>query len=221
MQQINFYLEEFQPSREPFRSSHLLVVSTLLLALLIAITFKTASDNKLLASQIETDRKQVQDLKDQLQKFMESKKQINIVELDNRIVQIKQEIAKRQQLLQVISYQDLGNDRGFSSHLEVMARQSNPKISLEVFSIHHGGNYLELVGKTTSADQVPAYIRSLKSETVFKDVRFGTVQIEPVKIGSPHLQFVLGQPETASKIDKLSAVQTFMKDQQKQKGLQP
>lgn len=221
MQQINFYLPEFQPNREAFRSSQIIMASVLLLLLLIAVTFKSASDNKALAIKLDADRLQVQQLKDQLQKFTESKKQINIVELDNKIIQINQQIAKRQQLMQVISYQNLGNDRGFSGQLEVMAKKSTAQIALEIFSINQGGNYLELVGKTTSADQLPAYIRSLKSETVFRSVGFGVLKIEPVKSGSAYLQFSLAQPVSASMPDKLSAVQVYVKDQQNQKGQTP
>lgn len=219
MQQINFYLPEFQPNREPFRSSQILIASAILFLLLIAVTFKTSSDNKLLAQALEADKLQLQGLKDQLQEFANSKRQINVVELDNQIIQLKSEIERRQQLMQVISYQELGNDRGFSTQLEAMAKQSNADISLEIFSIKNGGNYVELVGKTTSADQLPAYIRSLKSEDAFRKVGFGVLHIQPVKSsGSGFLQFVLAEPSQSGSLDAESAVQRHIKDHQDSKG---
>src|SRR5690606_12983693 len=138
----------------------------LLMLLLAGFTLMSISDNNKMAEKLQQEKTQVQTLKDQLQQFANSKTQVNIAELDNKILQIKNEIARRQQLLQIISYQRLGNDRGFSTQLESMARQSHPQIALEIFSIKQGGNYLELVGKTTAADKLPAYIGALKSEAV-------------------------------------------------------
>lgn len=218
MQQINFYLPEFQPNREPFRSSQIIVFSIAIMFLLAVFTVMSFFDNQSLAKKLEDERIQAQGLKDQLQQFANTRTQINIVELDNKIIQIKNEIARRQQLLQVISYQRLGNDRGFSTQLEAMARQSNPQIALEIFSIKQGGDYVELVGKTTSADQLPAYIRALKSENIFRDVSFGVLKIEPVQKGSRYLQFVLAEPEQASNAESVSAVQVYVKNNSVKKG---
>lgn len=221
MQQINFYLPEFQPNREPFRSSQIIISLIVMLLLLAVITWLSISDNKAMAKKLEADTLQAQGLKDQLQQFANSKTQVNIVELDNKIIQIKNEIARRQQLLQIISYQRLGNDQGFSAQLEAMARQSNPQISLEIFSIKQGGNYVELVGKTTSADKLPAYIGSLKSEAVFRDVSFGVVDIKPTGQSSGQLQFVVAEPEQQAKSDQISAVQTYVKESGLKKGAFP
>jgi uncharacterized protein YpmS len=212
MQQINFYLPEFQPNREPFRSSQLVFVLIIVMLLLAIFTFKSNSNNNELQKKLEQDSLQVNGIKSQLQQFANSKIQVNIVELDNRIIQIKNEIARRQQLLQVISYQRLGNDKGFSAQLEAMARQSNPQIALEIFSLKHGGNYLEMVGNTTSADKLPAYIGLLKLETVFSDVSFGVLEIKPDTKFSGQLRFVVAEPEQDSRIDDISAVQTYVKE---------
>ncbi len=220
MQQINFYLPEFQPNREPFRSSQILVLLLISVILLIAVTVKTSSDNKRMEKNLDQENIQTQTLKSQLQQFVTSKKQVNIVDLDNKIFMIKSDIARRQQLLQLISYQSLGNDQGFSTQLEAMAKHSNSGISLEIFSIKQGGNYVELVGKTTSADKLPAYIHSLKSEEYFHNVSFGVLEIEPLKDRSGYLQFVLAEP--VKEFDKqVSAVQTYIKESGLKKGALP
>jgi Tfp pilus assembly protein PilN len=220
MQQINFYLPEFQPNREPFRSSQILWLLLVMILLLTAVTIKTYSDNKKIAKNIEQDSLQAQTMKSRLQEFATSKTQVNIVDLDNQISKIKHEIARRIQLLQLISYQRLGNDQGFSAQLEAMARQSNPQISLEIFSIKQGGSYVEFVGKTTSADKLPAYIHSLKSEEDFRNVSFGVVKIEPVKDRSGYLQFVLAEPIKELN-EQVSAVQAYLKETGLKKGVLP
>lgn len=220
MQQINLYLPEFQPNREPFRSSHILWLLLISIVLLCAVTFKTHQNNDEIAKTIEQDKVQTQTLRAQLQEFASYKNQVNIVDLDNKIFKLKNEIARRQQLLQLVSYQYLGNDKGFSGQLESMARQSNPGIALEIFSIKHGGRYLELVGKTTSADKLPAYIYALKSEKDFNDVSFGVLKIEPVSGTSGHLQFVLAEAEKESG-EGVSAVQLYIKEKGHKKGIWP
>jgi Tfp pilus assembly protein PilN len=220
MQQINLYLPEFQPNREPFRFSQILWLLLICIVLLCAVTFKTSMDNKNFAKSLEHDKLQVQTIRSQLQEFANYKTQVNIVDLDNKIFKLKNEIARRQQLLQLVSYQYLGNDKGFSGQMEAMARQSNPGIALEIFSFKQGGQYLELVGKTTSADKLPAYIHALKSEADFKDVSFGVLKIEPVSGHSGHLQFVLAEAEKETG-EGVSAVQLYIKEKGHKKGIWP
>jgi len=211
MQQINFYLPEFQPNREPFRSSQIVLILGVLICLFGIVTIKSAFDNKSMQAKILQETEQVNSLRGQFQQFANSKTKVNLIELDNKILQLKNEIARRQQLLHIISYQRLGNDQGFSTQLEAMARQSNKYLALEIFSLKNGGSYLELVGKTTSAELLPAYIIALKSESAFSDVSFGVVSMEPVNKNSGYLQFVVAEPKPDTNGEKMSAVQSYVK----------
>ncbi len=212
MQQINFYLPEFQPNRELFRSSVILIFIFSFILLLAIITITSNTDNKAIQKQIDQKKIVADNIKNQLQQFSDSKVHVSMIELDNKIIDIKNEISRREQLLQVISYQQLGNDLGFSAQMEAMARQSNPQISLTIFSIKRGGKYLELVGKTTSADRLPAYIAALKSETVFSQTGFGVLTIKPDLRLKEHLQFVVAESEQKNTETSISAVQLYVKE---------
>ncbi len=212
MQQINFYLPEFQPNRELFRSSVILIFIFSFILLLAIITITSNTDNKAIQKQIDQKKIVADNIKNQLQQFSDSKVHVSMIELDNKIIEIKNEISRREQLLQVISYQQLGNDLGFSAQMEAMARQSNPQISLTIFSIKRGGKYLELVGKTTSADRLPAYIAALKSETVFSQTGFGVLTIKPDLRLKEHLQFVVAESEQKNTEASISAVQLYVKE---------
>ena len=213
MQQINFYLPEFQPNREPFRSSQLAIGLLFLVVLLAGVTVNSYLSNKKLEQELAGQTDQLQGLRNQLQQFATMSPKVDLIQLDNQIVQYKTSIARKQQLLQVIAYQSLGNNKGFSAELETMARQSTDDISLNMFSLNNGGTYLEMIGQATSADKLPAYIQALKSETSFNDVSFGVVAITPAKHQAGIFSFVVAQAGDDA-LDNVSAVQRKIRENQ-------
>lgn len=213
MQQINFYLPEFQPNREPFRSSQLAMGLLVLVLVLAGVTLNSHLSNKKLEQELASQTDKVQGLRNQLQQFATMSPKVDLIQLDNQIVQYKTSIARKQQLLQVIAYQSLGNNKGFSAELETMARQSSDDISLNMFSLNNGGTYLEMIGQATSADKLPAYIQALKSETSFNDVSFGVVAITPAKHQAGIFSFVVAQAGDEA-LDSVSAVQRKIRENQ-------
>ena len=211
MQQINFYLPEFQPNREPFRSSQLAIGLLILILLLAGVTVNSYLSNKKLEQELAGQTDQLQGLRNQLQQFATMSPKVNLIQLDNQIVQYKTSIARKQQLLQVIAYQSLGNNKGFSAELETMARQSSDDISLAMFSLNNGGTYLEMIGQATRADKLPAYIQALKSEAAFNDVSFGVVAITPAKHQLGIYSFIVAQAGNQN-LDTASAVQRKIKE---------
>ncbi len=211
MQQINFYLPEFQPNREPFRSSQLAIGLLILILLLAGVTINSYLSNKKLEQELAGQTDQLQGLRNQLQQFATMSPKVNLIQLDNQIVQYKTSIARKQQLLQVIAYQSLGNNKGFSAELETMARQSSDDISLTTFSLNNGGTYLEMIGQATRADKLPAYIQALKSDAAFNDVSFGVVAITPAKHQLGIYSFVVAQAGNQN-LETASAVQRKIKE---------
>lgn len=218
MQQINFYLPEFQPNREPFRSSQLAIGLLILILLLAGVTVNSYLNNKKLEQELAGQTDQVQSLRNQLQQFATMSPKVDLIQLDNQIVQYKTSIARKQQLLQVIAYQSLGNNKGFSAELETMARQSTDDISLAMFSLINGGTYLEMIGQATSADKLPAYIQALKSEASFNQVSFGVVAITPAKHQSGIYSFVVAQAGDQA-LENVSAVQRKIKETEQARAI--
>lgn len=218
MQQINFYLPEFQPNREPFRSSQLAIGLLILILLLAGVTVNSYLNNKKLEQELAGQNDQLQGLRNQLQQFATMSPKVDLIQLDNQIVQYKTSIARKQQLLQVIAYQSLGNNKGFSAELETMARQSTDDISLTMFSLINGGTYLEMIGQATSADKLPAYIQALKSEASFNQVSFGVVAITPTKHQSGIYSFVVAQAGDQA-LENVSAVQRKIKETEQARAI--
>jgi Tfp pilus assembly protein PilN len=220
MQQINLYLPEFQPNREPLRSVQMLWGLGLFVVLLMIVSALSANANRERELALEQSRAQLQQLKEQITQLEQQRPRNNLAELDGQIVQLTDELDRRGQIFNVIANKNLGNNTGFSAHLHALGRQSLDTVSLSVFSLQQGGNYAEFAGKTRAADQIPLYIQRLRSEPVFTQAAFGVLNIEPVKSNQGLFDFSLAKQTAASGKDPeaKTAVQMLLETNEKERG---
>lgn len=181
MQQINLYLPEFQPNREPLRSIHMLWGAGAFIIILVIVSVLSARQNRTLAEEVALSRVQLDQLKNQVAQLEAQRPKSNLAELDAESFKLKQELSRREQIFNVIANKDLGNNTGFSAHLQALGRQSLDSLSLQAFSLIAGGNYVELAGQADSVDQIPLYIQRLRNEAVFTQSAFGVLNAEPQK----------------------------------------
>lgn len=211
MQQINLYLPEFQPNREPLRSIQMLWGLGLCVVLLIVVTLVSANANRERERAIAQSRMQLEQLKVQITQLEQQRPRNNLAELDVQIVQLTQELDRRGQIFNIIANKDLGNNTGFSAHLQALGRQSLSTVSISVFSLQQGGNYAEFAGKTRAADQIPLYIQRLRNEPIFTQAAFGVLNIEPEENNAGLFDFSLArqgaananEPETKTAVQML------------------
>lgn len=178
MQQINLYLPEFRPNREPLRAVHMLWAALALIVVLVLFSFYSNRQHKLLEEQLAQEKVTQQNMLTQLQMISASKPAQNSAELDIKIAELQKNLQRHVQILNMISHQDLGNDKGFSAQVSALGKASLNTISLATFSLQRGGKYAELSGLTRGADQIPLYMQRLRKEPAFADVGFGVLNIE-------------------------------------------
>lgn len=209
MQQINLYLPEFQPNREPLRSVQMLWGLGIFIVLLIIVSLLSASSNRERAQALQQSRAQLEQLKTQVMQLEQQHPGGNLADLDEQIVRLTQELDRREQIFTIIANKNLGNNSGFSAHLQALGRQSLDTISLSVFSLQRGGNYVEFTGKAQSADQIPLYLQRLRTEPVFASTAFGVLNLQPVKNIQGIFDFSLAKQsaELASEPEAKTAVQ--------------
>lgn len=193
MQQINLYLPEFRPNREPLRAIHMAWGLLAFFIFLIGVSVYTTIQEKELQQRLEIEQKKQQTMQQQLQILSAQKPAEPSLELDAQILKFQKELQRRQQILAMISNQDLGNDKGFSAQLNALAGASLNTVSIESFSLQNGGTYAELAGKTRSADQIPLYLQRLRSDPSFTNVGFGVLKVERDSNGSGLLTFSLAR----------------------------
>jgi hypothetical protein len=210
MQQINLYLPEFQPNREPMRSIHMLWGLVLFLVLLVVFSFYTVNTNKQKTLMLETSRQQLEATKSRLTQLEQQRPQQNLAQLDADIVRLQNELQRRQQILGVIADKKLGNNTGYSAHLYALGEQALDSISLQAFSLLQGGAYVEFAGKTLAADQVPFYIQRLRTQPAFAEASFGVLRITPAASGGAFDFFVArDNPRNSAAVGK-TAVQMLL-----------
>lgn len=220
MQQINLYLPEFQPNREPLRSVQMLWGLGLFIVLLMIVSALSVNANRERELALEQSRAQLQQLKEQFAQLEQQRPRNNLAELDAQILALTQELDRRGQIFNIIANKNLGNNAGFSAHLQALGRQSLDTISLSVFSLQQGGNYAEFAGTTRAADQIPLYIQRLRSEAVFTQAAFGVLNIEPVQNNQGLFDFSLAKQTAASgkEPEAKTAVQMLLELNEKTRG---
>lgn len=192
-QQINLYLPEFRPNREPLRAVHMgwgllgVFIVLMLISVLTEYQYHQLTKEYAQVDQIQKG------LQTQLQTVAMAKPALSGPELDVTIEKLQKDLSRRQHIVSVISSQHLGNQRGFSAQMLALANQSLDTISLESFSLQKGGNYAELSGRARSADQVPLYVQKLRADPSFAQVGFGVLNVGQDENSSGVLQFSLAK----------------------------
>lgn len=201
MQQINLYLPEFRPNREPLRAIHMLWGALAFFVLLICFSVYSHHQHGVLQQQLVAEQKAQETLQAQLKVLTAQKPAQASADLDLKITQLQKNVQRHQQILTMISNQDLGNDKGFSAQLNALAQASLNTISVQSFSLQRGGKYAEVTGLTRSADQIPFYLQRLRKDPSFAEVGFGVLNIERDAEQGGLLKFSLAK----AKADKTTA----------------
>lgn len=203
MQQINLYLPEFHPRREPLNARHM---GMAVLAALIIITLWSlwsVSHTGQLENQLETERAELQAVQTQVEELTGQLPARRGDSVEEQVARLRDEVRRREQILRLITRQNLGNSEGFSRQLQTLARQSMDDLSLERISLLSGGNYVELSGRVRQPELVPVYLQRLRNDQSFAQVGFGVLDVarEPDDRG-PGLSFSVQRAERESSGDR-------------------
>ncbi len=196
LQQIDLYLPEFRPSREPLRATQLTVIAVAALVLMLLTSLWQWWSNSQLQADYTALQAQTSQLRAQAEQLRGLQPKSESESLSAEITRLQAEVVHRQKIRHLISEQDVGNSAGFSAHFEAMSRQHLRSLSLQSFSLREGGGYVELEGLVRRADQIPLLLRRLRKEPAFESVRFGVLNIERSEEDDRALQFTLGPQES-------------------------
>ena len=205
MQQINLYLPEFRPSREPLRAVHMLWILVAIAAILGLFSIYTHSQHEKLLVELADAQQQQKTLQSQLQLLTQQKPVQAGINSDAKLLQLQHSLQRRQRILAAISSQHLGNQKGFSAQLTTLATASLNTISLETFSLQKGGTYAEFTGKARTADQIPLYLQKLRANESFANVGFGVLNVERDKKSNGLLSFSVAKTRPTTDVTKAAS----------------
>lgn len=191
MQQVNLYLPEFRPKRIMMSARQMGLALALCLSVLVIfslVSWNKTTELKQYIVQLQNKKSQASRTIDQLKLAGKPTDQ----DIDNRIAAVRQAIARRQQIKELIVAQNLGNAAGFSAALTALAAQSLSGIALENIRLSDSGKKLELSGRAANSRVIPRYLAKLESEDIFALTQFGMVSVVADSDNVNLLRFSIG-----------------------------
>lgn len=187
MQQINLYSEDLKPKKTYFSFKMLVFSNTVLFIFLIAVyvtnVFQVSDLKQSVAgfTDIQTLKKQsVESLKQQIQT---SRTEV----IEDNLVALRNELSEKKQLKNVIQYQSLGSNLGYSDALKTLAKSADGKIQLKGFRFVSGLQRIEFEGVSRDSRNATDYLDRLAQKKVFELSRFGLLSIHSGESENNHL----------------------------------
>lgn len=103
--------------------------------------------------------------------------------LEGRIAALTDEVTRATKLADALGAGGFGNAAGMSGYLIGFARQRIEGLWLTRIDIREGGEAIDLTGRSTTADQVPAYLQRLSAEPAFRGRSFGGLSVRKEETG--------------------------------------
>ncbi len=197
MQQVNLYLPEFHPRRVWLSLAQMLLVVAAILVLLLALTLWSSAYTRSLERELASERTELETLQQQVQRLTAELPARRGATVEEQVARLREEVRRREQILQLMSQQNLGNADGFSEQLVSLSRHGLDDVALSSFSLQSGGRYVELAGRVRQPELVPLYLQRLREDQSFTDVAFGVLDVaRETDQQGPGLIFTLRRAET-------------------------
>jgi hypothetical protein len=193
-QNINLYQPIFRRERKVFSADTMLIMLGLLLLGLALIHLWSAWQHGQLQDQVERLQAQEREAMERLQaldRTLPARRESPALRRAVEAAERERDLKRR--ALIVLDTGRLGDQRGFSSHLEALARQRIEPVWLTRIRIADGGHRLTLEGLTHEAPQVPVYLQRLSNEAVYQGTDFRTMRLDRAEDerGRPAMSFRL------------------------------
>lgn len=112
-------------------------------------------------------------------------------QVETELESLKKEHKAKQFLIKTLSGRSIGNDEGFSSYFEAMARQRPSGMWLRRFELEQGGEIIGIHGSSLQAELVPEFLQRLSEESSFDGSSFRIFQIQRDEKNTAAVNFTL------------------------------
>ncbi len=198
-QEINLFQPPPKKARKPLSlETLLLVVGLFCLGLMVyyGYIYKQILTLQEKLQQISTQQQALQQRLVSLDQTLPKKEKD--FELEQKINQLSMRLEGNTQLIKVLQNQPPGNTKGFSKHLEGLARQQIKGLWLTQIHLQVVG--VTISGKTISPSLVPRFIAGLAKESAFQKIHFQEIILERTDETQP-LLFILNSTQSINLAD--------------------
>jgi Tfp pilus assembly protein PilN len=105
--------------------------------------------------------------------------------LENEILKSESDISNLQQVFETLRKGEFGNTKGYSAYMRAYSRQIVGGLWLTGFSIYGAGNEIEIKGRATRPELIPAYINRLKGEAIMQGKTFAALEMRTPEADQP------------------------------------
>lgn len=196
-QEVNLYTIDFHRGDQPFSFRMTVIAVAVLFVVLLFVNGYATWDMMQKKQEMAATTLELSTVTDRVAELKNTRPLSQRVAIQREIDELVEKFDKRNNLMDVIGGQKMGNGEGFSLYLQALSRQALSGVSLTKFSILQGGSYVELAGWTVKPGSVPYYLNRLRDEKVFEQVKFGVLAIRKDERHNNKLYFSLGKVEFA------------------------
>jgi len=182
MQQINLYQAQFKPKRVILPPRQMFLILILITIILSVLSLYSAKRNTVLETAISQHQ---QHTINTIVKSVESPL------LNAELEDFQQKQRDKQALLNYLTHQDFGNQKGFSETLRTFSNHKIDNVWLTGFSLRNGGQEITLQGEAIQSSQIPLYIDSLGESAHFHGKQFSVFQLQQPVENSTYYSFKL------------------------------
>lgn len=177
-QQINLYQPIFRKQRHIFSALTMLETAGIVAVALLTIYFYGLWQIVGLEAEAVVLEGREKAYSTQLARLDPSASDIRRREVEEELARLNSTLLEQQKLIEVLRNHPLGSTDGFSSYLAALARRHSSGLWLTRVSIDGASGAIELMGQTTDAGMVPAYLLRLGQEEVLAGQLFDRFEIE-------------------------------------------
>ena len=170
-QQVNLFQQRFRPVAVRLPFSAILLLSLVLagvLGITSAFSYRERSELQTQVSGLESRKGELSTQLAALEKQAGSREPSRL--LESRVHQLAADVSSRRHVVELLKRSMGDEQRGFSAHLEGLARQHVQGTWITRVRLARKGRDLILGGNALHAELVPAYLQRLSAEQVFDGI---------------------------------------------------
>lgn len=187
-QQINLYQPLFRRQKKVFAFRTLVQITVIAVLGMLLMTAYGHWQTRLLDRQLAQLQSQEQTAVARLADL--GRQHPNASAQQTELARLRAALNAKQQILDRLANESVGNTAGFSAQLTGFARQTLDGLWLTDIELAAGGQELRLAGNTNAPELMPRYLQKLASEESLTGLRFREVRLSRPEEGR-HILFEL------------------------------
>ncbi len=180
VQSIDLYAQLEPEQARPVTLYYMAASWGAILLLYTLASLYLGAEERAAQTEMEREKQRNQSLERELSQRKRLDDRIDLVPFDTRIQQLRAELKRQELLIEYLESSSQDSLHRFSESMAGLARQHVSGIAIEKFSMSSADKYVLIRGQLGSADALPEYVKNLRHEPTFKDLRFNKVVVTTV-----------------------------------------